>query len=352
MVSLRSRRIAKRVCGVFGAGLILGACVDLFHPTDFATLCQVSPDAAACESTNMSDAQIVMPVRDGSQDVEASVDSGPDTPCTDDVNLARIRATRACELEVSCGGAVEPRLDCVALALRVYDCKVAPGLVPSAYWNCMRDAKTCAAYDKCVYPLGVPTCSAAGTLCAPNATIAHCSAAGVKARATSCAAQGQDCVNREGIATCAGGAGNACTGPVRCEGDRLVACSGTFDEGRDCSVLGETCSPIAGPGCVPKVGGVCAADSIQCVSGRVESCLGGIKSAFDCSRLGLACDTNYLPNVFQACRRPDPCTSSCIGGELKSCARGNAFTVKCSDLGLGACTQVAGASRPSCAPSP
>jgi hypothetical protein len=352
MVSRSIKRSAKRACVGFGCAVTLGACIDLFHPTDFATLCQVSPDAEACGNANASDAQMVIPVQDGAQDATSSVDSGPDTTCTGDVNLALVRAARACELEVSCGGAAEPRLDCVALALRVYDCKVAPGLVPSAYWTCMRDAKTCAAYDKCVFPLGVPSCSAVGTLCAPNGTIAHCTGPGVKARATSCAAQGQDCVNLDGTARCAGSTGNACTGTFRCEGDRLIACSGTVDEGRDCSMLGETCSAIAGPGCVPKQGGACAADAIQCVAGRVESCLGGIKSTFDCERLGLTCDPNYLPSVFQACRRPDPCTSSCIGGELKSCARGKAYTVTCSALGLGACTQVVGASRPSCAPAP
>jgi hypothetical protein len=321
------------------------ACVDLFHSTDFATLCDVSPDAATCMRAPQP--------ADGAADVKDAAADGPDTRvCTTDKAVALRRAVRACELEVSCGGALATRQDCIAIAMQAYDCEFHPGAALATYWSCMRDARTCDAYNRCVFPGGVPTCSTAGPICA-GTVAGDCAVAGAPARGISCAAEGKICSQPGGVPQCTGSQGIACGGGPRCDGTSAIACDGAqVDQGQDCAALGMRCvsTTASGAFCQSRTTTDCIATRTTCMDARAESCIDGKLTSIDCDRLGLTCSADL--NVLQACRPPSgACAPSCVSGMLTACVRSDkSFVLPCTELGLGDCTEDAGA-RATCAPA-
>lgn len=337
------RRALLVVCSSMLAPL---ACVDLFHSTDFETLCDREPSHAACSGGGDADA------------AEATLDFCAWTPTE-----ARKRADRACAWLGACAGPLGDSSfgRCVVRALSAFDCSFNPGLRPTggthALWSCLAQVESCADVDACLYegrppPECAPVPSGSFTACA-GAFRVEC-ANPQRGRATGlepCALEGRSCVRiDESRASCAGHDGNACASPPTCNGTFAVECTTAgLDRGRDCAGIGSgtcvassttaACAPIAGaPACS---GG----QEVVCDGSVATSCVGGKKVSFDCSRIGAPCDTSEpVPpsDAVMACAdrtSAGRCTGpdTCSGDTLRSCANGVAMTVACSSVGLGPC---------------
>jgi hypothetical protein len=370
-----ARRVPRRVLAAASVTLVLlgAACVDLFHGTDFETLCARSPDDPSCGNHDA-----------GVPDVaEASTDAARPRPnfCAWSSDEARRQAVRACAWLGACEGPLGESLfgPCVVHAQLAFDCTLNPTLRPrgavDAFWACLATAKTCGEVDQCVFPGGVENCGAAAsgnvTACgtARNAGVRlACSDAGARAqRVEPCVLSGQTCTpENTSNSTCAGALGFACTTNA-CSGSSVVECRSVgarmVDRGHDCGGYGGgECTVFdAGPACAPgKAAKSCSKDTAPTCDGTylVRSCLGGSEVTLACDALGLPCDTSEATTAdpTAACVNRGP--SACSGGDvcvtptkLRSCGRGGAFEVECPEVGLGPCAiDVLG--RGSCAAPP
>src|SRR5688572_11314287 len=127
----------RAVLGTFIASALFAAaaCVDLFHSTDFATLCAF--DAAACSPEAGSNGDV-------SDAPEAPIDLCAQSPAR-----ARELAERTCGWVGACLGTLEDSTlgACMVRALAAYDCVFNPSLRPrgrnAVLWQCLSKVGSC-----------------------------------------------------------------------------------------------------------------------------------------------------------------------------------------------------------------
>jgi hypothetical protein len=338
------------ICG-FGA-----ACVDLFHETDFTTLCVANP--SACEDAGRSRPP---PVADF---------------CSLSQDEARQRAERACAFLGACRGATEATTfgACMLNALAAYDCRLNPALRPRGaskdLWTCLASVASCSDVDGCLFgsaapPICGPVSGGTFRACADPGSLIECglpAATNPPVAVVPCTLEGRGCLELDGTrALCVGKAGATCTGAPRCDGTSAIRCdaaSESADIGVDCAAFGfGVCvADDAGVACAP------APDTPNCTgtselrcddAGVARACVAGRELAFDCSRLGLTCattpETQTLAPLTACAPRPDDrcdVPDSCSGDLLRSCARGRGFTIACGSLGLRPCKLSSAARTP------
>ena len=350
--------------GVTLAGGFL-ACVDLFHSTDFQTLCLV--DAAACTP------EAAVPPADGDPPDRIDEAAAPDLGlCTRSPVEARRAAERACAWIAACNGALadSPFGACMMQALAAYDCRYNPALRPQGrtrdLWRCLADVRSCGAVQACLFG-GPPTCNAisAGsyTSCSPSSVVVECVPDGAAAIAP-CTLEGRVCARLdESSAICASRSDAGCSEGAACDGTRAVDCRGGTDNGVDCAYFGSgrcvgfdagavACAPLDDAGTCTGGPEVVCDDA-----GAAHSCVGGRDVRVDCRSIGSLCraELGTPLDVARACTGDEdastPCTlESCVedGGALLGCAQDHDFAIRCADLGLGPCEPAAGSHAPRC----
>ncbi len=345
-----------------GAALIV-ACGDLFHKTDFPTLCEVDAQACAVEGG---------PGGDGG-DVDAG-DGGPGgiDLCAQKPSLEAAR--RACAWAGSCLGPLGGNAfgACMFQALQVIDCDARPDMPAKGqtlkYWQCLvaaSQAQSCDAVRRCAVPAGEQACTNSSTtpyiacldfgqneatrfICPPNGgsplVVESCAAAGRTCRRTSSGTA--FCVPAAlppdaGVSPCDAG----------CEQSALHVCGPDLgadsDIGVNCTQFGAgTCTPGgATPACTPSTGTKCSASvDVTCDGPVATACPAGTKDRVDCSRLGSTCSTDLTDpkhDVTRACRQNKVCTDdTCTGTTLTSCVYGVTYTVDCAQHGFTRCDKV------------
>jgi hypothetical protein len=335
-----------------GAALAASSC-DLFHSTNFATLCDVDPSAAPCT--------------DAKTDFDAASPPATNfcdwTPATARTSAAHACAwLSACELPLG----TNDFGPCMISALLAYDCSANASLPVTgalhAYWDVLWQARSCGDVDRAVFPGAgaadeVPVCDNGGgfTACGvaydggDNSGVrVECDEAGTPARGENCVAQGRTCAN--GSCVVAPSAAGCMTG---CAGTVFHECAdGGEDDGVDCAGFGAgSCATASGAeGCAGMAGAACTPTAaIGCDGGVAQGCLAGTTASVDCNALtgqGSCNAGNASPgwDLSSACFAdagtcpPDSCADA--GDVLVSCARGAAFTVSCSGATLGPCGAV------------
>ncbi len=351
--------------GVFAS---IVACVDLFHSTDFPTLC--IDDGAACTA-------------EAAVEIEASapVDaSGPIDLCARSSDEARTLAARVCAYLGACVGTRDGTSfgDCVARATAAFDCTFNPMLRPrgptAVLWQCLSAVGSCTDVSTCVFGSTTPRCpggaGAPYTGCNVEGGVAvvECGADTKPLGIELCAIEARACARVDpSTAICAGLGAAACTDAgVRCQGSAAIACKTSagisFDEGVDCAAFGDgrCVQDPAGVACAPVVPAKsCNASArVVCEPGNIaSSCVGGQLVRVSCAAVGRSCDaTGVSPlDPSGACRNIDAsaaCASTsdeCISnGRLRGCERGARVEIDCANFGLGPCTT--GMARPTCTP--
>jgi hypothetical protein len=344
-----SMRRAILAGALFSAVAVVFLACDLFHSTDFATLCGVSPTADACV------------------DAPPAADAGPSPPtdfCAWDAMTAYGNAQHACAWLSACELPLgnDDFGPCMITALLAYDCAANPDRpvrgALHAYWDTLWQATTCADVDRAVFPGAgtqdlVPSCANGGgfTACGVaydggdnSAVRVECDDADAAARGESCLAQGRTCDK----GACVPSAGSCMPG---CDGTILHDCDdGGVDHGTNCAVFGAgSCvSASAAAACATTSAAACTPSSaVVCLDGGIaQGCPSGTSETLDCTALTGAGSCNPGPaspgwDVSSACFADAAAcpADSCAGGgdTLVSCARGRAFTASCSLLNLGPC---------------
>ncbi len=380
-MSARARRIAVTVAslGLVALGALGVACVDLFHSTDFDTLCVKSPSDPACVADDGGDgaADVVVGKPDG-----PNTDAAPMHPdfCAWSTQEARKQALRACAWLGACERPIGESLfgACVVHAQLAYDCGLNPSLRPigaiDALWSCLTTVKSCGDVDTCVFPAGLQECNAVptgtSTACGTgaNGTVRlECSGDAGRAHGVEpCALTGRSCTYEDtSVAKCAGVEGFACsTAKGICVDASTVDCrtAGTrsVDQGVDCRGYGAGACTLsdAGPACVPtKTASTCVGNTPPLCDGAiVRTCVGDQDVRIDCARLDLPCDvtqaTTADPTAGCIKRGVGECTDTDVcptPGTLRSCGRGVAYEVDCASAGLGNCI-IDTAGRGACSP--
>lgn len=343
--------------GTSAAFALLGiaACVDLFHSTDFATLCTL--DAAACEG-----------------DAEGSDAPAEATPtdidfCKWTSAEARAHAERACGWLGACLGVLEQSsyAACSLRALAAYDCTFNPSLRPrgatQAQWACLANVRSCADVKSCVFGGPAPVCkgvpSGTFTGCTEGLAVVECglpAASSPPVGVESCLIEGRRCTTvDDSTALCTGKNGVACTGVSRCSGTHVVDCKATTDVGIDCAAFGSgRCEQddTGVVGCAPiDTAGDCTGPSrVVCdANGVARRCVGGRLVSIDCDAIGQPCTEpaktgpSFIDPI-SLCRNDDAGTKcsgrdECDGDVLRSCVQGKLFELSCSRIGLGRCTK-------------
>lgn len=358
-----NRRVVL-VAASFGFVVMGLACVDLFHGTDFETLCTRTPADPSCGAT---DGNVAPEAGDG------GIDASPSHPdfCKWSSAEAKNQALHACAWLGACEGplgesAIGP---CVMRAQLAFDCQATPSLRPRGaadnFWACLSTAQSCADVHRCVFPGGVQSCGgvkgggtsiACGTGDNSSVRIECIGAAPGRAKGIEpCAMLGKTCSPEgQGSATCTGARAFGCA-KSECAGTSAVDCqpinTRTIDRGVDCaSYGGGECKRVSADGggfaCVPGAGApTCTIEGFPTCEGKtVTACVGGKDIRVDCSRLGLSCDATKatLQELSMGCQSPDPpsCAVSdkCVSDDLlESCGRGALVQVDCKSQKLGKC---------------
>lgn len=362
------RRAAFVAAGaVVALGTALLACVDLFHATNFDTLCSVSPNDPSCSEDASGPP-------DAAATDAAGVDAARPHPdfCQWSSDEARAQAIRACAWLGACEGPLgESRFGpCVVRAQLAFNCSATPTLRPAGavdeFWGCLATVTSCGDVDRCVFPAtnGVQDCievtPGASTNCgavgANQRVRVKCSGpAGRPVGVDPCVMRGQTCAAETGsIAECSGTQGYDCA-TTACAGGGAVDCnlSGihTFDKGVDCRGIGGGACTMsdAGPACLAGKGTPsCDGEPAPvCVGSIATSCVEGEQIRVSCDAIGLPCDVSEpvapydlgaacVDRAAGACSTTD--TDTCTGlTTLESCGRGAPFSVDCATLGLGKC---------------
>jgi hypothetical protein len=338
------------------------ACGDLFHSTNFDTLCTVDASAPGCEGA-LTDAGTSEAGETGSSDFDF---------CTLAPADAKSRAAHACAWLTACEGpydhnAVGP---CMFDALQAFDCTIRPNMnVRGAihdYWRCLSNAMSCTDVDACVYPGGIGSCPEAGAFnsCEGNGvTRVDCSAtqsAGRPAYGANCASQGRACVHpkSDGPVAYCGGAGVDAGCVTGCKGTAVVSCGEiaaspalTIDTGRDCKDIGAgSCQTVPGPlgVCMPTQAATneCATQgsNVVCTGNDVSDCRSGRQDLVHCAALGGTCTLNAgVPpgtpwDPAYACAGTCGAAETCSNGKIVGCGNGISFSVDCTAQGLSGCT--------------
>jgi hypothetical protein len=333
------------------------ACIDLFHDTDFETLCTHSPNDPACggEAGVMVEASIDAPVE--------ATRPRPDFCAWSSVE-AHTQALRACAWLGACEGPLGESAfgPCVMRARLAFDCTANPSLRPrgkvDAFWACLAAVQSCGDVDRCVFPDGVQDCvavpvgssSACGTVGDNTAVRLQCAGpAGRAAGIEPCAMLGKTCSAEDtSTSACTGTAGFQCV-TNQCSGTSAVDCSAAgLDRGMDCAGYGggSCVSDDAGLSCTGGSASTACADAggLACDGTTVTTCAGGKEIRVECDRLGLPCDLSQPVGSYDptaacinraagACEEPD----TCLGKRLQSCGRGVLEEIDCTAVGLGAC---------------
>ena len=366
----RIRLLALFLFAPAGAASV-AACVDLFHSTDFPTLCD--HDAAACASG--TDARTV-----DAEDVDASEPAQPIDLCAATSSEARRRAEHACGYLGACLGPHEDTRfgACMTRALAAYDCAFNPSLRPrgatAVLWDCLSKASTCEAVTLCVFGTPAPPCEAASGLYSAcnlepdelggfdaGSVVVACYDSTVSVGMNPCELRGRTCARLdESKSLCTGARGTACTGGARCDGTFAVKCRSAAginaDEGMNCARFGDGRCILddAGAACAPASPAPSCKGTAEVVcsdAGIARSCVGGESVTIDCTAIDQGCNAAGVSptDPIEACRVVDAgaaCTETedeCDGGTLVSCSRGSRYTLRCTDVtGLGACTKTAG----------
>lgn len=359
---MRTRALAAFVlvaCSAF-------ACVDLFHSTDFDTLCTKSPPDPSCSDGAVAD---------------AAADAVPPPAidfCTLDGARAQALAEHACAWLGACEGPIDSSRfgTCVAHARLMMDCAANPSRRPhgatETLYQCLASADSCAKVDACVFPKGLRPCptfdAGSFTACSDDTRVECVANQQRPASIEPCAAFGQTCFAINGSTSiCAGTHSASCPGSaVTCSGSAVVSCSkqpglSAVDVGYDCASFGEgTCaSTDAGAGCTASSAPACSDPlDVHCsTSGIGEvavSCVQGHQIAVDCNAVSARCsvvDGGVPGNPETACGQPasnaPTCTGddTCAGNVLTSCAGAVKHTLDCTSVGLGPCSVKSGYAR-------
>ncbi len=366
------RRVATLTIASTLAGGLMAGCIDLFHSTDFDSLCMV--DATACtraDGSLLSDAGTDAPREDV---MRADADASPLPPtdfCGWTRQTAHDNARHACAWLGACAGPFGNNVfgTCLDHALRTYDCTLNPNRKilgeAHAYWDCLWQATSCSDVTRCVFPRGVvPPCDVSSEFPACAAQDAHpenantriaCAKQSVPVAFENCVGVGQTCSASQ--AECAG-VESACTSS-RCDGQHLRDCTdGGLDFGVDCALYGAgTCTfGDAGPACIATGGGACAKSSnIACDAGVATGCPSGVNEAIDCRNLmedaGTCLETapGRPWDVSRACVPNDDagCGEACLpDGGLVACHRGKPVGIACNAFGLGECQMLSLLAKP------
>ena len=372
MLRLARPRVAAGAALAASALFGAVACVDLFHSTDFATLCALDADACATEA---------------GADADAPTDAGPDgtSPvdfCALTSDETHALAERACGYLGACLGTSADSTfgACMIRALAAYDCAFNPTLRPrgatATLWQCLSTVSSCDDLALCVFGTRAPSCRAdpsattAYTACnlADGSVVVECGSEALPLGMSACATRGQTCGRIDSSnARCMGARGAACTGEARCEGTAAVVCRSAggidADEGVDCAAYGDgrcaiddaglvACAPSADAGaCTEGDGGAAVTCSED--GAFAESCVDGRAVRIHCNAIGLKCNAAGVPanDPVTACETSisaGACSTAddaCEGGTLRSCVRGEVFRLACADVpGLAACAQPDGRS--------
>lgn len=369
---------ARRVLAWLAVALSPSACVDLFHATDFVTLCERAPDDPACGAEA------------GAPEAATATDAGAVRPPLDFCTLSpadvRDRATRACAWLGACGGPLGDNVvgPCMLQALFAYDCELNPSLRPNgathALWECLGEVQSCDDVERCVF--GGPRQDCKAVTQGSFSTCATGDAAELRVQCgrtkdgpptgvEPCVLSGRGCSKiDDSTSACTGARGTACVLGALCEGTAAVDCrsvSGkTLDRGHDCAAFGagKCADSSAGPACAPVDDAPSCVTlkgaTVTCDGDVATSCVDGKRVAIDCARLDLPCDVSgdvptYDP--LAACVERDAsgaCAVSaaddCVAGKVRSCAQGAAFEIDCESVGLGPCEKVSGGVLARCTP--
>src|SRR5580692_9837053 len=238
-----TRRKALAVGGVMALAAV-SACVDLFHSTDFETLCGVHPEKCDAGDAGRADAP---------KDV---VDAGSTNFCEWSSETARAHAEHACAWLGACSAPFDQNAfgQCMIDAILAYDCNTNPNQPIAAgslhdLWDALWQAKSCADVNEIVNPKGV-ACSGTGTACAGSiAPTVNLECVDNVGGPESCLVFGRACGDN-------GCAQQGATGKCEkssCAGTVLHDCEGKTDLGYDCKYFGAggCLESDAGPGCEP-----------------------------------------------------------------------------------------------------
>ncbi len=381
---MRARFVATAVV----AGVSLAACgIDLFHSTDFDTLCVADPRADACAQAdataeggtadgpstdgngsdgngNTDDAADGGGGDTGPPPKDSGRDAAPTNFCGWTSAMAHDKARRACAWLGACasGFGANDFGQCFDDAVRAYDCTISPmrkvtGKVHD-YWDCLWQATTCADVTACVMRGVAPACAPGGSevsACSASGDVGFdCPAVGgTPTSLEACVGAGKVCDTTTGALVCAGSTGGcAASPPAACSGTRIFDCSAMIDQGVDCALFGGVCvKPVGvGPACTPAVdAGACVpTTTLTClVGGVVSGCPAGTTETVDCSNLletsgGCNATNPGRPwDVSRGCKASGVCTPKCNpDGSLAACHRGlHLIDVPCTLYGLHACVQ-------------
>ena len=357
---------ARALCllGSLCVAAALFACGDLFHSTNFESVCDL--DATAC--ANAADGAALEAAAD-----DAAPDAGTPFPanfCLWDDTTARANAAAACAWLGACSGPLGSNAfgTCFVDAMLAYDCAANPNrqVIGSVhtFWDQLWRAKSCADVAAAVEPsLPGDTCGASSyayVACEVGGNVATrlaCAVSddgGADQGRENCAARGQTCTAIGTNAVCTGSLGACGTaGGTFCSGTELHDCQGDggIDLGVDCANFGAGTCSSGGAGS----GGACAAvgdagcaptSTVSCVGGLASGCPSGVLEQVDCGRLlatGGSCNATADGRPWDVARACSvgPCgADSCAGTVVQSCARGAAVQVDCAPIGLGPCSLV------------
>ena len=370
-MTVRSAK-GRAALGTIAGAASLVACADLFHTTEWTTLCDV--DAAAC---GLADAATA--AEDG------SVQDGGSSLCQKDPQEV---AGRVCGRLGACFGTMGTSRygECLVQAGLAYDCTANPALrvrgARASLWTCLAAATTCEEMRASVLPAGPQTCKTSASVLAgcgtsTNATtLVECVASVPTPRSIEpCGLLGRTCsaALTDGNSTCEGGLTSRCDTLKQpaCSGTSAVSCetpaagngpASGVDVGLDCASMGAGgCVGTAnGPACLPTANlPACAGDrALRCEGKVARGCVSGRAYELDCSAFGLDCVAPANAqrggwDIASWCRNPlaecddsaaerDTCSTA---GLLVTCVRGAKKQITCGELGLGPCkVPVAGAS--------
>ncbi len=338
---MRARRTWLFGLGALTATAAAPACVDLFHSTDFETLCDL--DARACPPEGGTEAG-----------ADAPGDAAPTDFCAWSSAEARRHAQHACAWLSACSAPFDHNAfgPCMIDAILAYDCtanpnrSVAPGPLHDL-WDALWQARSCAEVTSAISPSSI-SCSGTGYACAGKAepsVLVECAGAAA-ARPESCLVQGREC---SGAACRAPGAAASCKASS-CSGSVLHACQGSVDVGYDCRSFGAgTCLALDGSvGCEPSgAPAPCTpTDVVTCDGGTATYCPTGKSEGIDCNLLTgpkscVVGKPSPVNDLAAACKGSTSCSPGCAGTDtLRGCAQGAEFDVSCSGEGLAACHSI------------
>jgi hypothetical protein len=325
---------------------IAPACVDLFHSTNFETLCDLDAKAPGCPS--------VAPASPSDGGDATRADAAPTNFCGWSSDEARQRAEQACAWLGACSSPFDENAfgRCMIHAILAYDCTANPNRTIALgplhdYWDALSRAKSCADVDAVLPHPSIRCTESLGYACVDASPDLLFQCTGGVAQAESCLVSGWTC---QGLA-CATPQEKSDCDPPGCSGTVLHACQdGGSDEGYDCRYFGKgTCEASEGhAGCVPvtaKAAGRCTPTMKVTCDGEVAlGCPTGLSEAVDCEFLTGkgTCNAGATPSwsLAQACQGATSCEAGCGGDAndtLSGCGNGADFTTSCKAQGLGPC---------------